>query len=364
MGINSNLNPKKIIGRLGRKYGGRPFQVVRKFFYDSAALMGQAYEISYLRRGRYAPSHRDSRFLKKYYPQIDGPEHSENKKLNKAGKIICFCDGRRFHGGPTDRLRGILTTYREAKKRGIPFFISWSDPFPLEDYLVPASFDWRIPKEEIVYGSPVSFPVIIEDETDLQSRWRMWASMDLKFSQLHVYSNADNARGEYRELFNEVFRPSPLLENAVQGELEKIGRPYWAFTFRFLNLLGDFREWARKSLSGSELDEFLNRVTAEFLNLINEVPENHAILVTSDSRKFLDLAKTLDPRIHVVAGDVKNIDLMKGEFKDAWLKTFVDQQLIMRAERVYLMRTDGMYKSGFPRFAAEVGGAEFIDHSF
>ena len=71
-----------------------------------------------------------------------------------------------------------------------------------------------------------------------------------------------------------------------------------------------------------------------------------------------------DERIYIVPGDVKNIDLAKGEFKDAWLKTFTDQQLIMLAEKVYLMRTGRMYRSGFPRFAAEIGGRPFVYHQF
>ena len=36
----------------------------------------------------------------------------------------------------------------------------------------------------------------------------------------------------------------------------------------------------------------------------------------------------------------------------------------MHAERVTQMLTDKMYNSGFPRFAAEVGGAEYIVHRF
>ena len=66
----------------------------------------------------------------------------------------------------------------------------------------------------------------------------------------------------------------------------------------------------------------------------------------------------------MVEGDIKNIDMTVGDFPEVWLKTFTDQQLLMGAKKVTLMRTGKMYKSGFPRFAAEVGGVEFIDHVF
>lgn len=353
---------KKIIGSLGQKYGGKAFLRFRDAVYKFWGLCNQLYEIYYLRKGTYAPRHKDSLFYRKYYK-----EASHKAEGHKTGEriVVCMCDGRRFHGGPTDRLRGILTTYREAKKRKLPFFISWTEPFQLEKYLVPASTDWRIKASDLKYTVDEAFPVIIEDETNLQSYLRMKAGFNNRLNQLHFYSNADNAIGEYRELFAELFKPSPDLARNVSSELDAIGSPYWAFTFRFLNLLGDFKEWSRKTLSSLESELLIGKCIEEILTLAEEMPVGYKILVTSDSHRFLDIVKKgLDKRIYVVEGDVKNIDLLKGEYPEAWMKTFVDQQLLMKAEKVHLMRTGGMYKSGFPRFAAEVGGVEFIDHVF
>ena len=204
MGIPDRYNPKKWIGALGRRYGGRAFWAVRNFCYDAASLAGQTYECMFLSFGRYAPNHRDSRFYDRYY--ADAPAEGEFP----AG-IICMLDGRRFHGGVTDRLRGILTTYREAKRRSLPFYIHWNNPFPLEEYLQPAEVDWRIDPEKISYSKKISFPVVIEDETNLQSGMRMRAARKLKRRQLHYYSNADNAIGSYSELYRLLFKPSPAL---------------------------------------------------------------------------------------------------------------------------------------------------------
>lgn len=357
MNIPDKYNPKKWIGSLGRRYGGKPFQVVRQFCYDAYALGQQCFECMYLAKGKYAPWHRDSRFYRKEYKEGDTP-------TPEVTGWICMLDGKMFHGGPTDRIRGILTTYREAKKRGVPFYIYWVDPFRIEDYLEPASFDWRIASDALVYEKGKSFPLIIEDETNLQSLMRMKAGLRLKYPQMHIYSNADNAIGGYRELFHEIFKPTDALQREVDRHLEAIGSRYWAFTYRFLNLLGDFKEWNRKALKGEKAEEFIERVIAEMLGIMKSLPEGYRVLVTSDSRRFLDIVKSRDPRIYVVPGDVKNIDLLKGEYPEAWMKTFTDQQLLMHAEKVYLMRTGRMYRSGFPRFAAEVGGAEFIDHKF
>ena len=353
------LNPKKIIGSLGRKYGGEPFQKIRKSYYDSIAFFNQLYELTFLVRGTYAPNHPDKKFYEKYYTK-----NISGKRDHLKEGFICLCDGRMYHGGPTDRLRGILTTYREVKKTGVPFYISWTNPFNLEDYLVPAGQDWRINPDDIVYDKESAFPFIIEDEPDFHSFLRMKAGLKHHKPQLHVYSNADNARGNYRELYHELFKPSPLLQKETERHLRILGNRFSAYTFRFLSLLGDFKEWSETTLSDNDAILFMKRVADEFLRLTKEVPENERILVTSDSKRFLEYIQKLDPRVYVVPGEVKNIDLLEGEYREAWLKTFVDQQLLMNASKVTLMRTGKMYKSGFPRFAAEVGGAEYIDHCF
>lgn len=353
------LNPKKIVGNLGRRFGGKPFQIARKFCYDSVAFGRQLYELVYLARKTYAPLHSDRAFVDKYYSGHFEGDPSEIKK-----GYICMCDGRMFHGGPTDRLRGILTTYEEAKKQNVPFYIHWTNPFPLEDYLVPASFDWRIDSSQLVYDKRHSFPFIIEDEPDFQSWLRMKVGMKHHKAQIHVYSNADNSRGNYRKLFFELFKPSPELQKETEKHLQVIGENYEGFTLRFRNLLGDFKEWWEEKIDEKDVYEFIERVFQEFEKLTTGIPKDRRILVTSDSRRFLDYIESKDPRVYVVPGDVKNIDLQKGEFKRAWLKTFTDQQLLMQASKVTLLRTGNMFKSGFPRFAAEVGGAEYVDHLF
>lgn len=359
MGIPDRYNPKKWIGTLGRRYGGRPFQTLRDFCYEAASVGMQLYESFYLARGRYAPRHRDARFYDRYYLQ-DAPEL---KGKGEEG-IICMLDGRRFHGGITDRLRGILTTYEVARRLNLPFHIYWNAPFQLEQFLVPNRVDWRIEATSISYSRKEAFPVIIEDETNFQSRIRMIASSRLRHRQLHFYSNADNAVGRYRELYEELFKPSDILQAEVERHLKELGEDFWSFTFRFLNLLGDFKEWERRQLPDKEALELMEKVACVMLKEMETMPEGFKVLVTADSKKFLEYVPSLDPRIYVVPGDVKNVDLLKGEYHEAWLKTFTDHRLLTHARRVYLVRTGNMYKSGFPRFAAEVGGTDFIDCHF
>lgn len=360
--MNILIRIKKTCGRLGRKYGGRPFQIVRKFIYDSHRNLSKFIPETRAIIGIYKKNFRDkeSEDARFYEPYIGV---SAKAGLTKTG-IICMYDGLILHGGLTDRERGLLTTYKEAKRRGIHFYIHWNHPFELTDYLQPATFDWRIKPEEISYSAADSFPVLIQDHWRVSSRLRLTGALRNRRKQTLVYSNSDNGRGSYAELYKELFRPTERLERAIKFHLDKLGEHYWAFSFRFIGLLGDFKDLSDNRLSNDEKDRFLFRVVTEFKKLLKQVPHSYKVLVATDSPGFLKLAPSIDPRIYVVDGDIKHLDITKSENEDIWLKTFVDQHLLMNAEKVVLMRTGRMFRSGFPRFAAEVGGKEFIDYKF
>lgn len=360
--MNILIRIKKMCGRLGRKYGGRPFQVVRKFIYDSHRNLSRFIPETRAIIGIYRKSFgdRNSEDARFYAPYIGVLPKAD---LTKKG-IICMYDGLILHGGLTDRERGLLTTYKEVRRRGIPFYIHWNHPFELTDYLQPATFDWRIDPEEISYSAEDSFPVLIQDHRKVINRLRLTGALYKCRKQTLVYSNSDNGRGCYAELYKELFRPTERLEKAVKIHSGQLGEHYWAFSFRFIGLLGDFKDLPDYILPEEERKRFLSKVVAEFRKLLNLVPDGHKVLVATDSPEFLKLAPSIDSRVYVVDGDIRHLDISESKNEDVWLKTFVDQHLLMHAEKVILMRTGSMFRSGFPRFAAEVGGAEFIDHKF
>ena len=349
-------NPKKILGSLGRRYGGRPFRIFRNLCYDTIALPSKFKELYDIRRKKYPAQSEAGCFYDKYY--------QEGRSRNPKRGIICMYDGRTVHGGLTDRLRGILTTYREAKKRGIPFYIYWNSPFELSDYLEPNRVDWRIDSSEISYLKGDAFPVIIQDRTLFDNGQLLKQAIHNARAQTHVYSNADNAFDEYADLYDDLFKPTEALRKHTDYHLAKLGTNYHAFTFRFQELLGDFTDHQKITLTGSDYDIFVTKVLDEFKKIISRLPSSTKILLTSDSRKFLDIVAATDPRIYIVPGEIKHIDLLKGAYNDAWMKTFIDQQLLMYARHVTLMLTGKMYNSGFPRFAAKVGRTQYTIHRF
>lgn len=285
----------------------------------------------------------------------------------RAG-VISMYDGRLQHGGITDRLKGALSTYHEARRRGLPFYIYWRVPFKLEDYLEPAAVDWRISDDEISSLCGDAFPVLIDEKEQYQAHannsLQLKMALRKRLPQTQVYSNADNFRGRYREMYAELFRPTALLKNAVEKHLAQLGEQYYAFSFRFIGLLGDFSDYPGVVLPQEEGEKLMDKVAGEFRRLIADLPAGVKIFVTADSVRFLKRIGPEDERIYIVAGDVKHTDFDTVTDDDVWLKTFVDQHLLMHARRVTLMRTGRMYRSDFARFASEIGGVEFVYHDF
>lgn len=336
---------------------GGPGRVLRRWLGNIDFFFTQLSESRGLRERSPMPGTPNYDYFKKYY---------NGDKIGVAVPSILFIfDGSLIHGGLTDRLRGILSSYSEAKKRGIPLYIHWTVPFRLETYLEPAEVDWRISPDKISRSREEAFPVLIEDLNNLYSGMRLRAALKGDSKQLHLFSNSATSKGSYAPLYHELFRPTPLLAEAIRRHAAQLGSKYRAFSFRFISLMGDFKDCVDCELPKAEREELIARNLHELESQLNQLPEGYKALVASDSPIFLERVKTLDERIYVVPGGVMHVDYTDGaDHPDIWLKTFVDQQLLMGAERVTLMRTGRMYCSGFPSFAAEVGGAEFIDHQF
>ena len=54
-----------------------------------------------------------------------------------------------------------------------------------------------------------------------------------------------------------------------------------------------------------------------------------------------------------------HIDYQDETSDDINMKLFVDMYLISRADEAFLLQTDKMYNSGFPRRAAQISGIPF-----
>lgn len=320
--------------------------------------------LKYFLKGQYQPGGDPDVFYKKWYR-----EKSDRKPVRK---VIFMCDGRFPHGGLSDRLKGCLSTYKMCRWLHKPFAINWNAPFKLTDYLVPNKIDWTISEEEICYDPGQSLPVFVYWNS-LDRKWpktldtlKFLLFLNTNKRQKHVYSNTSLvSRGGLSDLYRKLFKPAPTLEKEISRHKVQLGENYESYSFRFQQLLGDFEDCMTKPLEEAAAKELIERCGEKLVELINRQPAGTRALVASDSMRFIEYAQSLDSRIYVIPGAISHVDAKSDSPKsDTWLKTFLDQHMIMGARTVHLLRTGQMYNSGFPAFAASVGGRPYIIHEF
>ncbi|MBD5290050.1 MAG: hypothetical protein HDS26_05120 [Bacteroides sp.] len=299
------------------------------------------------------------RNLKKYYNNSNPPLAASNQR------IIYMCDGHRHHGGLGDRLSGLISTYAYCKEVGKEFKAYWVSPYNLSDFLIPNEYDWRIEKDEISYNSNSSTPVFISYNESL-SEQQAFAKKLLdgrKEQQVHVYTNMKYPYPQnFPYLFKELFKPSPLLQNAIDKHRVNLPKEYISITFRFQQLLGDLEEGNFPTLKTmEERQALINRCTQYVKEIHKQNPQYKKILVTSDSTTFLNSLKNL-PYVYIIEGEVVHVDFnTKDVDKTVHLKSFIDLFLIADASKIYCVIQKPLYKSGFPLFASLVNGHMFIN---
>ena len=278
------------------------------------------------------------------------------RKKNDSCKfhgLISSIDGRMWHGGMCDRFKGIISTYLYCKINNIPFRINYNFPFNLSDYVVPNKYDWRLREGE--YSESFFNAEVLNNVGEDKIRYRKSSKR-----QIHVYANRDylsqlDIAADWGKLYKELFKPSKKLEQALNNI--NFGR-YIALVYRFQNLLGDFNEYSFTPAVDTEKTRILKKCLDSVENTIKANPDLN-ILVTSDSKTFLDKVKNME-RVKVIPGEVIHIDTKGNEGKtDAYPKSFLDFYVISGAEKVYCPGTKEMYPSQFPMYAAKINGVPF-----
>jgi hypothetical protein len=276
-----------------------------------------------------------------------------------------------FSGGLTDRLRGITSIYAECKRQGLPFKIVF-EPLHLEDYLVPNLYDWRVASDEICWDSRQVYPcTILTYHHNLDNPLQQFAQRTLlrhyirkPFQQIHVYSNMATAEENFGNLFHELFKPSEELQQQIDYHLQAIGGEdnYISMTFRFRQLLGDFKEGG-ETLTHERGLKLISRCILSVKRMHASNPMMK-ILVTADSTTFLNALVDDDEvrdYVYVIPGKVVHIGFTFGAAKSTYMKSFVDFYMLSHAKRVILMRDPMMYHSGFPKRAAMLNGGDYTE---
>lgn len=296
-----------------------------------------------------------------YYTK-DSPRANNTEKW-----IVCTFDGHTQHGGLTDRFRGMVSVWYLCKKYGYIFKIYFEDPFKLTDYVIPNTIDWRIDTDEVSYNIHDAVPIFCgTNGTHVErpfQRLYFRQKFAMHFKQIHVFTNAYLKYGkEYGVYFRELFKPTPKLQQLIEYYTRDIGCDYCSMSFRFQQLLGDFKEWDSQNyvvLPPEEREKLIN----DCINKADEIYRRSnfvgKLLIASDSTLFLERIHKELPYTYVIPGKVVHVDSGNDASDDTYMKTFVDLYMISNAKKVWLLQTNKMYNSGFPRRASEINNIPF-----
>lgn len=276
--------------------------------------------------------------------------------------VVCMRD-RYSVGGFTDFLASVLSFHAYCTDRHWAFKIfSHGDP-TFGKILLPKT-DWVLKEGELSFSVPdakVVWLKIIGDighRNDAYQYGYMRRELTGRHAQYHVYSNFAWDASRFGASFDELFEMSPALKADVErfsAVLDADRRGWISVSARFAELLGDFKEpeaW-RIQMSPEE-QEGLIRSALEQVGRIAMLHPGQKVLVASDSRRFLDRAVQAFPDALALPGDIGHVELDKGEA--VCHKTVLDFLMIARAAKSYLLLGSGMYDSGFPKRAAQIGG--------
>ena len=281
--------------------------------------------------------------------------------------IAIFClDSRTENYGFADRLRGMVSCYAFAKAIGVPFRIEHINPFDLSEYFVPNSYDWLLKKGEKSFNLLYANPVFFCQNTPGIRSMRLFKTNNKR--QHHLYTNAGyikevnekyNKNYVFGDLFAELFKPSLHLENMVNEQKLQIGESYVSVSFRFMQLMGDFKDCRGEILSEEDKNDLLEKSLSIVMSLYEK--EQKTILVTSDSQTFIDAVSKLN-YVYTIPGEIGHIGF--SEDKRVTEKMLIDFCMISQAEHVYMAHSGKMYRSNFAKTAALSSNAPYTEISY
>lgn len=292
--------------------------------------------------------------------------YKKTGKLNSRFKkgVVFMCDGRIYNTGLADRLRAICSVYNWCKNNNVDFYIFFNTPFKLSDYLAPNKKQWIIEESELLFNSEQASPAAIisfngifgEENSFRYHRKALDGLLDRTTKQIHLYSNTYCYDSEFYTNFHELFKFSDALLSDINRFSEEIGSKYVSVSFRFAQLLGDLKDTFGKPLPEDKKQLIMDKCKNSIATIKRNHPECSKVLVTSDSTTFISYISDLD-YIYLLPGSVGHIANEVSE--DVVKKIFWDILMISKAEKVYMIRTQEMFKSGFAKRAALIGNVQF-----
>lgn len=286
--------------------------------------------------------------------------YRSDKKI--TGNVIYFIiDPNISHPGLVDRFKAMVGTYYIALQNGFEYKVIFTHPFNLNHYLDSTDkVNWVASTKDLSYSLKNSRIIPYNGGGEIPK-------LNKHVKQYHVYSyigydiletnKIENYKILWGELFKKLFKPTPLLQNALNAIPLKENE-FIAVHLRFVNALESTEANQFNILSDKEKERLVRKCLDGIRNIISEYPDKK-IAVFSDSNSFLNRAKNELPVI-VLDGHVGHISFNSNE--DVILKTFTDFYTISKAEKTIRILNKDMYVTAFSYYASLVGGKDFYDY--
>ena len=292
-----------------------------------------------------------------------GPSYNDTNTVKRSPRCIYYmADGKMIHGGIGDRIYGMVALYSYCNLEHVKFNIYHISPFSWCDYLEPNKYDWRDNLSNLCYNSNTSKAVYVKNtRNDNFYYLNKKLSFLSAYNQIHAYTNIHVIGDDFAVLFDELFKPTDVLKKEISRNLESIKGNYISVTFRFQQLLGDFKEGNYCVLDEKKKKKLIEKCLNFIIVVKDNNPEVDKILITSDSHSFLDLVKEKYNFVYVISGVVNHVDYTNNQEHLAYLKSFVDLFMISQAQKIYSYCTGPMYKdSGFAKLASLIGEKPYL----
>lgn len=264
----------------------------------------------------------------------------------------------KHHPGLADRIKGLLSCYYIANRNGYQFKIVDSIPQGISKYMSPANYNWISDFSELEYSltetrffiyTPLRYGLNSKLKKDKQYHCYCYQGDDI------FYKNGSEYIKPFRDLFVQLFRPSDLVQKAINASgLEY--RRYIAVHARFINALEPFESSRYPTLPEDRKKDLIKRCIVA-LKLICQ-REKLPVVMFSDSKIFLEQARTLP----VIVLETKNISHIS--FADdtvLQIKTYLDFFLISRAATLYRLNAKELHATNFSLYAAFAGDVKTVD---
>ena len=297
---------------------------------------------------------RDSFYALNHY-KLFGNDGKQNRIL------IMFIDGKVWHGGFCDRLKGIISLYHYSLATQLDFRIYYIFPFQLQKFLSPNSHNWMIDSIEISnkyqavkYLNLIGEPTFSRLEHLNGNR------------QIHCHANRDmvskinmhyGTNFTWGFLFNSLFKPTNVLETLIAFHKIALGNDYISAHFRFVNIFNDFKDDIEIKTSEASRESILNKSIDTIRHLSKQFP-NRKIFIASDSEYFLKRISIVE-NVYVLSGKILHIDHSHQTDDDVYIKIFLDFFLLSESKHIFSFGTPQMYQSEFPLYAAKVNDVPF-----